>query len=171
MPTLDATKGGANANSYATAVEADTWLDAMYGAEEWADIVDDDKARLLIMATRMIDNWTPKYSSADLTTPQALNFPLLVEDNGVVSTDDGFAKAKRACIAQAFYLFKNMDVIQGGQSMAIQGTKAETIGPTSKDITGLNPFRKYDPEVLHLLHPYLELDFVTGRGPTTRVYF
>ena len=173
MLTIDATKGGAAANSYATAAEADSYWDAVYGASEWADIDDDDKSRLLMTATKMIDKLTPKYNSAD--TSQALNFPVstVVQttdwfldevSNPDVPPDDGFNEVKEACIIQAFYLYQNSDTINEGVSMGIQGVKQETMGPSHKVITGFNPFRKYSPDVYRMLTPYLNLDFFTRRG-------
>lgn len=161
MPTLVATKGASNANSYATVAEADTYLDNIYGADEWATLEDDDKARLLITATKMIDRLsinTTNYGSC--SSAQALNFPLV--DAG--GNEVGFAKAAEAAIIQAFYLYLNQDTISEGKTMAVQGIKSETIGPTNKTITGFNPFRKFDSQVFVLLKDYLDLDFVIPRG-------
>lgn len=157
MPTIDATKGGESANAYATVEEADEFWDGFYSSE-WEEIDSDDKARLLITATRMIDGLSLLYSSA--ATSQALNFPLATNDE----SDDGFEQARKACITQAYYLFKNLDVVQEGVTMGIQGVKSETIGPTSKQITGFNPFRKFDPEVYRYLAPYIDMDFMASRG-------
>jgi hypothetical protein len=157
--TVDATKGGLNSNSYATVEEADAFLNTIYGADEWASLGADDKARLLITATRFIDRLSVTYSSIDVS--QALNFPL---DTGSLDGDDGFAQAKRACIIQAFYLFRNNDTIGEAQNMAIQGVKQEGIGPTNKIITGFNSMRKYDPDVYRILGRFLYLDFKIGRG-------
>jgi len=161
MPTLVATKGNKDANSYATVAEADTYLDTIYGADEWATLDDDDKARLLITATKMIDRLsinTSDYGSYSKT--QALNFPLADADGN----ETGFAKAAEAAIIQAFYIYLNHDTISEGTTMAVQGVKSETIGPTSKTITGFNPFRKFDSQVFVLLKDYLDLDFVIPRG-------
>lgn len=163
MPvSLIATKGAADSNSYATVEEADAYLDTCYGADEWAALGEDDKARLLILATRYIDRLTTAFSSVDPT--QALNFPLETSDDKDLGGRDGFDQARTACIYQAFYLFRNLDTISEAQNMAIQGVKQEGIGPTNKVVTGFNPFRKYDPEVKRLLHPFLDLAFKVLRG-------
>lgn len=161
MPTLNAKKGDKDANSYATVEAADDYLDMIYGADEWATLDDDDKARLLITATKMIDRLsinTTDYGSYSST--QALNFPLA----DAAGAEVGFAKATEAAIIQAFYLYLNQDTISEGKTMAVQGIKSETIGPTNKTITGFNPFRKFDGQVFILLKDYLDLDFTVFRG-------
>lgn len=50
---LDATVGGANANSYETVVEAQTYMDGRIAVAEWDDA--DLQAALLVMATRQMD--------------------------------------------------------------------------------------------------------------------
>lgn len=158
--TLDATKGGPSANSYATIDEADAFLEAEWGAEEWADLLLVDKQKLLITATRMIDGLTTLYDSVDPL--QALNYPLLNTSGDGGS--DGFTEAKLAAIIQAFYLFKNHDGIVEGQQMAIHGVTSESIGPTSKTMKGFNPFHKFDARVLKILAYHTDISFKTGRG-------
>jgi hypothetical protein len=156
---LDASKGGAAANAYATIDEANAYLEAEYGAEEWADISPDDKAKLLVSATRMLDALPVRYGSID--PAQALSFPLLTNDPNI----DGFTEAKTAAIIQAFYIYQNNDGIKEAVQMGIQGVKSETIGPTSKGVTGYNPYRKFDSRVLALIAPFIDLGVKTARGP------
>lgn len=160
MPTLVATKGASNANSYATVEEADTYLDNIYGADEWATLEDDDKARLLITATKMIDRLSIDTTYGPHSSTQALNFPLADADGA----EAGFDNATEAAIIQAFYIYLNYDTISEGTTMAVQGIRSETIGPTNKAITGFNPFRKFDSQVFVLLKDYLDLDFIIPRA-------
>jgi hypothetical protein len=53
MPTIVATPGAANANSYLTRAEAQAYFDARLSVAGWDDA--DDQDVLLIMATRVID--------------------------------------------------------------------------------------------------------------------
>lgn len=53
MPTIVATPGAANANSYLTLAEAQTYFDSRAPLAGWEDA--DDQSALLIMATRTID--------------------------------------------------------------------------------------------------------------------
>ena len=76
MPTLNATAGDPNANSYATVEEADTYHDTLVNADAatWSNASADDKARALIMATRILDQqieWLGYVSS----NTQALQWP------------------------------------------------------------------------------------------------
>ncbi len=158
--TLDATKGAATANSYATVEEADSYFESTFGAEEWADILPADKQKLLITATRMIDDLTTLYSSLD--PAQALNFPL--DNTSGDDAGDGFDEAKLATIIQAFYVHQNIGEITEGQRQSIQGTSFERIGPTAKSVTGFNPFRRFDGKVLSLLAHYIDIAFKASRG-------
>jgi len=73
-PTLVATSGASNANSYLTLAEANTFFDAHLYATVWASKSDATKTVALIMATREIDR---RYEWAEYPTTitQALQWP------------------------------------------------------------------------------------------------
>ncbi len=121
MPVVIATKGAANANSYATVEAADAYFDATFGADEWAQIPEDDKARLLLTATRMIDQWSLDSSVIKMDDSQALNFPVAVKDHP--EHGDGFNEAAQACTIQAFHIYQNNDTIREAINAKIQGVK------------------------------------------------
>lgn len=74
MPTLDATAGDADANSYATLAEASTYFDERLQASNWTGESDEDvKERALIMATRRID--ALRFTGVANTDTQALEWP------------------------------------------------------------------------------------------------
>lgn len=74
MPTIDATLGGANSNSYVTEAEADAyWSTQLY--DTWTAATSDDKQRALIQATDRIDKEDFYGDRKDVTTPQRLKFP------------------------------------------------------------------------------------------------
>lgn len=77
MPTVVATVGAANANSYVARADATTLLDARVGASAWTAASDDDKDRALIMATAALDrvDWNPQRVGWRINTTQALRFP------------------------------------------------------------------------------------------------
>jgi hypothetical protein len=52
---IDATPGGANANSYVTLAVAKTYYEAHSHPELWEDADDDQRNRALVSATRLID--------------------------------------------------------------------------------------------------------------------
>ena len=146
MPTFDATKSGPNANSYATVDEADDYFEFEYGADEWNSLDDDTKERLLVTATRMINRFKPLYDKLDEN--QSLNFPMDV-------SPDGFDIAKEACIIQAIHLHRNHENFQEALAGMIQGLKKESLGKTSKEVTGYNPMGRYAPGVLKMLSNYV----------------
>jgi hypothetical protein len=75
---LDATVGGASANSYITVADADAYVETFLlsetNREVWADQETDDKSRLLIQATRQLD-WYFKWVGERTDDEQALGWP------------------------------------------------------------------------------------------------
>ena len=53
--TIDATLGGASANSYVTLADANSYFESVPNSSTWTDKTDDQKNRALISATRWID--------------------------------------------------------------------------------------------------------------------
>lgn len=72
-PTLIATAGATNANSYLTITGADAIANGMIGTLAWTTATTDDKTRALITATNGLEtlNWIGTRTSAD----QALSWP------------------------------------------------------------------------------------------------
>ena len=159
--TLVATKSAANANSYATVAEADAYLNMSYGASEWASLSEDDKIRLLMSATKVIDKMPHIYSKG--ATAQALRYPIKNTGDAADTEGDGHTQAKEACIMQAFYLMQNNDAINEGINMAIQGIRQEGLSSISKVVTGFNPMRKYHPEVLKLMSAFVDFSIKLSR--------
>lgn len=74
MPaTIDATVGGAAANSYLTIAAADAIVETMPGTTAWATATTDQKTRALITATRGLD--TLAWIGTPTATTQALDWP------------------------------------------------------------------------------------------------
>ena len=74
MPTLIATPGAVNANSYATVAEADTYHETHLYMSVWENADTDQKTIALIWATRLLDeqnDWIGEKASA----AQALRWP------------------------------------------------------------------------------------------------
>jgi len=159
--TITATKGNASANSYAAAGDADTYLNTIYGGSEWAGLSADDKARLLITATKYLERLPVKYDKAAAT--QALKFPVLNTSLDAATEGDGFTEAKEACILQALYLLTNSDAIQEALNSGIQGTQSESLSSVSKSISGFNQMRKWHPDVLKLLSKFFDFSLKSNR--------
>lgn len=73
MPTIDATVGGASANSYITRANATTYFDERLNSGAWTSASDADKDRALIQATRRLDQ--EDWQGVRVTTGQALDWP------------------------------------------------------------------------------------------------
>jgi len=157
MPDLDATKSGTSANAYCDEDFADEYLDNIYGADEWADVSDDDKARLLVTATKQIEELALEYDPA--TTTQALKFPV---DNTDDSDEDGWDEAQEACVIQAFYLLNHFDAIQEAESLGIAGVKSESA--SGRSFTGFNSLRQIAPAARKKLASFLDLSMSVYRG-------
>ena len=71
--TINATVKGANANSYVTLAEANTYFETVPDSTQWDNKTDDRKNRALIAATRWIDSFV--YYGDRCDDGQALKFP------------------------------------------------------------------------------------------------
>ena len=128
--TIDATAGGANANSYITLSEANTFVEAMISSTDvskWTTGTDDTRNRALAAATQRLDR--ERFIGARATDTQALQFPRtgVRKPDTYVNTyatgfpfrisDDYFIdeeipdQIKRAQIELAVYLHNNTDGI------------------------------------------------------------
>lgn len=165
LPAVVATKGDAAANCYATIQEADDYLNMQYGAAEWSSLSADDKTRLLVSATKVIERMPIKYNK--LADTQALSLPVYNTGTYSAIEGDGFINAKEACILQAYFLFGNSDAIFEAINMGIQGIKSEGLSSISKSVTGYNPFRKYHPDVLKIMSPFTDFAMKINRYDST----
>ena len=126
--TIDATAGGANANSYITLSEANTFVEAMISSTDvskWTTGTDDTRNRALAAATQRLDR--ERFIGARATDTQALQFPrtgVRKPDTYVNTYATGFPfrisedyftdeeipdQIKRAQIELAVYLHNNTD--------------------------------------------------------------
>ena len=71
--TINATIKDANANSYVTLTEANSYFETVPDSSTWTDKTDDQKNRALISATRWIDTFV--YQGDRCDENQALKFP------------------------------------------------------------------------------------------------
>lgn len=79
---LDATVGGASANTYITRADADTYFESKYHKTAWAAATDGNKDIVLVEATRILDasfRWARFPTDED----QALQWPR----NGILDTN------------------------------------------------------------------------------------
>jgi hypothetical protein len=128
--TIDATAGGADANSYMTLSEADTFVEAMISSSDvskWTTGNDDSRNRALTAAAQRLDR--ERFLGARATDTQALQWPrtgVRKPDTYVNNYATGFPfrisddyftdteipdQVKRAQIEMAVYLKNNVDGI------------------------------------------------------------
>lgn len=117
---LDATIGGASANSYLTVAEADASAADDLGrfSEAWKLAPLDVKERALIRASREISSRygpTVRYSAT-----QVLSFPRSIDYVGLVAFLH--PDLKRATYEQAIYLVSVADTLDGAATRRAQGT-------------------------------------------------
>jgi hypothetical protein len=117
VPTLVATPGAPDANSYVTVEAADAFLAAELGAATWpasstgADR--DTKERALITATRQLDRLAGRFIGALTWQGQALAWPRSVPaiDERTVDPTTIPPRVQRACIRLALRLLQAPDVL------------------------------------------------------------
>lgn len=74
MPTVIATVGAADANSYETVVAADSYFGDSYGRSRWALASQSDREALMITASRSLDQYM-SWSGRRSTDTQSMEFP------------------------------------------------------------------------------------------------
>lgn len=147
MPTIDATPGGSDANSYLTLVEAAALMETTLQADAWTALSDTLKQRHLLVATRLVDQytaWPPKRAAA-----QALAFPTSKESAVEIP-----AGVKRAIAEQL------AGTLEGAVTVL---KKMQAEGMTSGSLLGMNASFEKDEsrlvagarrELDRLLHSY-----------------
>lgn len=106
---LDATPGGASANSYITRADADTYFGSRFGTAAWDALGNSDKEKALQQATRELDRVL--FHGVKWTSTQALQFPRDVQEQAV---DEIPPEVQHACCEQALWIAQNQTT--GGQS-------------------------------------------------------
>lgn len=147
--------GLTNANSYVSLLDAEQELIQLPDAYKtnWDTTSDHVKERLLVWASRLLDEWVDWYGVKN-TQDQALRWPR----SGVVDRDDytlsssvipAFLKTATA------YLAKEI-VIGDRTSEPVQGIDSLTVGPISIDFTGENtPSKRVLPSAIRaMVSPY-----------------
>lgn len=141
-PTIDATVGGASANSYLTEAEADTYHEERLYNSRWVESDQDDKVRALVWATRLLDQFHWKGNPTSSGT-QALKFPR----TGIVDWDDEDVASnaipngiKWATAELAFQLIKDAELTEGSaddlRSVSIGGIQ---VGMNASVLRGVAP--------------------------------
>jgi hypothetical protein len=152
---LDATAGGANANSYCTVAEADTYHTTHLYAEDWTSAVLAKKEAALIWATRLLDEQIA-WKGDVVTQIQALRWPR----SGVLDRDGRYyfdqtlvpAFLQQAAAEFARHLLAGDRTAE--RSIGITSVVADTVEVVF-DKTDQKPF--VPPAVRSMVEPYGEL--------------
>jgi hypothetical protein len=172
--TLDATVGGAAANTFATDAEADDYIGNRLNSGAWSAASEDDQARALIEATRELS--TMIWQGSRATDTQALSWPRFLAPNPDGVTITWWAYYDPAIIPQRIKdatCELALEFLRAGTSdIASTDTAAGVIEKTVDVLTtrwqpgqrplGLNRF----PRVMKLISPLLSIG--TGQVRLTR---
>lgn len=152
---LDATVGGASANTYATQVEADAYFAARFGSDSWTALLAADKEKALKQAARELDRH--RFLGRKAYYNQALEFPRQYpyhsddpESTTAVEVPDS---VKHAQCEQALWVVENSAT--GGrssrQALQAEGVTSFRVGSTSETFGGGAILGILCPEARHLL--------------------
>lgn len=159
--TINATPGAADANSYVTVAEAQTYADSDLKAADWYIATADQRIRALITATRTLDILS--YVGTRTTTTQALSWPrtgFTAGDKTYTSTEVP-KEIKQATFELAFTLLSGQavsgpstggtSIIPGIPNSALQRVKLDVmeIEWRKTPSTNLNPVRAISPGLLN----------------------
>lgn len=149
-----ATAGAADANSFVTIAEADSYFAARFGSAAWDALSPGDKEKALLHSGR--DLQSARYKGQKKTSTQALHFPRY-EDVEIPS------RIKWGQCEQALHLAQNAST--GGrtkaQQLAAQGVRSFRLGDHSQTFDPVSGFQQvFAASALQYLAPFLEF---TGR--------
>ena len=165
MPTLIATPGAPDANSYVTVEEADSYFDERLNASAWAAASPEDKARALIQATRRLDQeefegvpTRPLNGTAVDQPTQALKWPRQMADTdaGWTYEDDIIPDpVKQATMELALvYLSSDSDPLA---DTGLEGFEQVQVGPLTVVPRHQRRAGELPENVRRLLQPVLRM--------------
>jgi DnaT-like ssDNA binding protein len=168
--TIDATVGGASANSFVLLAEMTTYMDTRLNGSLWTAALTDTQNRALVEATRELSALTWKETRA--STTQALAWPRLF----VINPDIPWAgsvfyasteipqRVKDATMELAFQ-FVNAGTSDLASQDSLQNIVEETVGPLttrySEPLNRKNGVARF-PRVMNLIRPLLLSNGITS---------
>jgi hypothetical protein len=152
MPTIIATPGAVDANSYETLVEAQAYFDAHLYASAWASADQATKEKALIMAARLLDAWF-EWTGGASTSTQALGWPRtgMLSRNGYEIADDAIPQDLKNAQSEFALGLIGANLAQNN-SVADQGITEVKAGPVAVKFKEAIE-RKVVPDVVRELIP------------------
>ncbi len=157
-PVIDATVGGASANSYAALAFADGYFADTLEAHEWLSASPEERARALISATRKIDEEFRYYGTPyDTVTPQALKFPRNsdLDAQGDPEIPDGIEYATCELALHLVRRHESPDLVDR-ERLQEQGVRQLTMDGITEQY-GPGVWDNFPRRVRKLLRPFIEL--------------
>ena len=124
--SIDATVGGASANSYVTVAEATSYFEGRLNASEWSGASDDEQIRALIMAARRIDQEV--YVGRSYDDDQAMQWPrtgVYDPNDRIYGTDEVPERVKRGQLELALALLQTTDLLE---DTGLEGFESVQVG-------------------------------------------
>ena len=133
--------------TYATVSEANDYFAAAF-ASEWLELSEDDKSKLLITATRLIDK--KNYQGKKVDEEQHLKFPRIIADE---QTDDELVMEACSELAMSLYFDGDSSSINGINMKNVQSVSLGDSSISFKD--GANLESDQDAIIEDYLSDYL----------------
>jgi hypothetical protein len=148
--TLDATVGGATANSYLTLAAADAMADEDFGrqADAWKAAAVSSKEAVLKRATREISSFLADIGGARYSSTQALLFPRAVDVAGNPALPYLPITLLQATYQQATYVLENAKLLDDANSRRARGLFSYSNPDGTGGSIALDPaFGRLSPDV------------------------
>ena len=168
MPTIVATAGAANANSYATLTEAQAYHDVHLYADTWNNAEDDNKIIALIWATRMLDE-VCQWDGVKVQQSQSLRWPRswVYDQDGYVFPNDSIPQWLKNVTAELARHLLSKDRLQAMED-AIAGLKSVQAGSVSVEFDSMDRISALPISVQQMLEPYAKTSSGGWQVPTVR---
>jgi hypothetical protein len=131
MPTIVATAGASNANSYVTLAEAETYMETRLHKTAWEDAESSEKEAALIWAARLIDR-TMRFNGTKVASTQALAWPRsgLTDESGFAVAENSVPQIIKDLQVELAFLLLSSDRT-AESSVGAQGITDIKAGPVS----------------------------------------
>ena len=163
-PTIDTTLAGANANSYISLADANTYFDSRLHKSDWTGATTPDKTIALIWATRLLDAWVD-WKGYRTKEDQALRWPrydVYDLDSWLIDSDIVPQFLQDATCELAMHLIGQDSTAQPdtvGFAELKLGDLALKVDPSDRDKYGALP-----DSVLSIVEPYGVIRTRSGAG-------